>query len=123
MDFFMNIYASGHYHRKGKPGVTDYHGGDLYATEAQARYDAEPEKGYVFTVKLYIPAAAAKALNIRANGPESVPVPLSLTRSKRAVERQRALEDFYKVPVTAASYKPAHGGYPSARPTPGTGYL
>jgi hypothetical protein len=112
MDFFMNIYASGHYHRKGKPGVTDYHGGDLYATEEQARYDAQPEKGYVFTAKLDIPASVAEALNIRANGPESVPVPISLTRNKVKVS-----------PILAAAYKPAHGGYPSARPTPGTGYL
>jgi hypothetical protein len=115
------VYASGHYHRKGKPGVTNAHGGDVYGTQAQALYDAEPDKGYLFTTSFVVRADALtdeqRALLI-VNGEDSIPEPLSVSRAKRAAERQREIEAFYAPQAPAKLYKPTHGGYP----TPGSHY-
>lgn len=47
---FINIYRSGAWHKPGKPGAFDRHGGDVYATLGEA-YDAvDPVSHYVATV-------------------------------------------------------------------------
>lgn len=76
---FMNIYRSGHFHRKGKPGMFDRHGGDLYPTReaALADIDRSLSAGYVATTDAIV---WYEAVQQQANPPSSVPVPMSQTR-------------------------------------------
>lgn len=76
---FMNVYRNGHFHRRGKPHMFDRHGGDLYPTReaAYADRDQSESAGYVATVG---PISWPEPVDIRPNGPDSKPIPLSLTR-------------------------------------------
>lgn len=47
---FVNIYRSGHWHKPGKPGAYDVHGGDVYATAMAAFNAIEQPHLYLTTV-------------------------------------------------------------------------
>lgn len=76
---FINLYRSGVYHRQGKPNATNLHGGDVYASEAAALENAEPDRGYITTVRAELPMATGMELVV--NRYDSVPTPLSVTRT------------------------------------------
>ena len=80
---WVNLYRAGYWHRRGKPGVTDVHAGDLYATEEAARRDVEHDKMYLGTYEVRIPAYVAD-MNpaFRVNSEDSEPIPLSRTRGE-----------------------------------------
>lgn len=72
--FWMNVYRSGWFHRQGKPGVCDIHAGDFYEDEKTAKEQIDPPSHYLCTVPVELP------VECRANPPDSVPVPLSVSR-------------------------------------------
>lgn len=47
---YMNLYHSGFYHRRGKPGDINVHGGDVYLTRYEALAAVEVEAGYIATI-------------------------------------------------------------------------
>lgn len=77
---YMNVYQAGYYHRQGKPGCTNIHAGDFYATPEAAQADAEPGAGLIAVAVPFDMPVPDFADGIVVNGPESVPTPLSQTR-------------------------------------------
>ena len=75
---WINIYRAGHYHRQGKPGHANIHGGDLFTTEALAKEHAERAHGYVATVSVDMPVPEGCTVLVNAEGTE--PTPLRETR-------------------------------------------
>lgn len=73
---YINLYESGYYHRKGKPGTLDVYAADVYATAQQAMQMAEPGRGYIGTV----PLVWLDSKDRVANPPDSQPIPLRETR-------------------------------------------
>ena len=49
---FINVYRSGFYHKCGKQGAFDRHGGDIYPTRESAVAAIEPRDYYVDTVRI-----------------------------------------------------------------------
>lgn len=47
---YLNIYKSGRYHRAGKPGAYDRHGGDIYARLDDAIAAIDPPEYYITTI-------------------------------------------------------------------------
>lgn len=73
---FMNLYHNGFYHRRGKPGDCNVHGGDVYLDELTAQAYIEPEAGFIATVPIEFEAPE----DLKANPIHSVPLPLHQTR-------------------------------------------
>lgn len=47
---WINIYRSGFWHPRGKPGAVDLHGGDVYMSRADALKAIAPMSHYVDTI-------------------------------------------------------------------------
>jgi hypothetical protein len=77
---YMNLYRSGFYHRKGKAGACDAHGGDVYLDYADAVAQAEPDRGYFATIPIQWDAEDP----IARNPDDSVPIPISVSRKEFA---------------------------------------
>lgn len=77
---FMNIYRSGYFHRKGKPGTCDRHAGDLYLSEEAAKADIDPPSHYICTV----PVTWEDHADLQCNPVGSVPTPLHISRREVA---------------------------------------
>lgn len=75
---YMNIYRSGYFHRKGKPGNIDRHGGDLYDDKTTAEKHIFPRSHFIATV----PVTWDDPEDCVVNPPSSVPVPLSASRAR-----------------------------------------
>lgn len=52
---WINLYATGWYHRVGKKGTMNAHPGDMYETEEAARKDIDPNAPYLATVACMVP--------------------------------------------------------------------
>lgn len=78
---YINVYRSGYFHRRGKPGVCDRHGGDVYLSREQALADVNPRTHYVDTV----PVTWEEQDPPDANPADSQPISLALTRRMRAL--------------------------------------
>lgn len=137
---YINLYRAGWWHKQGKPNTTNLHAGDVYTTEALALENADPDKGYVTTAPFEVDFPGA----VLANGPQSVPMSLSISRSLFLGDWSHSLlpylassepaaftpslevgDGHYGVGYAewqakhgnpAASYKPSHGGYPATVP-------
>jgi hypothetical protein len=83
---YLNVYQSGYYHRRGKPGQYNCHPGDLYPTYDGAVEDVDPSARHLYlgTFEVNIPAALLGP----CNPPDSVPVPLSQTRRELRLPSQ-----------------------------------
>lgn len=83
----INIYKSGHYHRKGKPGQYDRHPGDIYPTMEAALGDIDPLAVDKDGNSLYVATTPVQWLEpddtLECNPPDCVPIPLSETRVRR----------------------------------------
>lgn len=73
---WMNVYRSGVFHRTGKANTADRHPGDFYPTKEAAEADVELRTHYICTC----PVEWEDFEVVKANPPDSVPVPLSVTR-------------------------------------------
>lgn len=76
---FMNLYQSGFYHRRGKPGDINVHGGDVYLTR-KAALASIAGAGYMATIQIQYVGHEYPL----ANPPESEPTKLSITRAQIA---------------------------------------
>jgi hypothetical protein len=83
---FMNIYRNGFFHREGKPGNIDIHGGDAYDTKELALQFVDPPSHYLTT----IPFEWDDAEGLVTNPPDSVPTPLSVSRKRFAMSQEQA---------------------------------
>lgn len=83
---WMNVYRSGWFHRQGKPGDVNRHGGDLYMSLQEAMSQIDPVSHYVATV----PVQWHDEPGLEPNGPDSEPLPLRATR-RAALDAQPAL--------------------------------
>lgn len=70
---YINLYRSGYFHRKGKPHTLNMHGGDCYATEADAKRAIFPQSHYVATVPIMV---AADVELFEPNSVNSIPQPI-----------------------------------------------
>lgn len=77
---FINIYRSGYFHREGKPGNMDRHSGDVYAEYEEAVKHIDPPTHYVST----IPIEWEDMEQCVVNPPDSVPVPITVSRKRFA---------------------------------------
>jgi hypothetical protein len=77
---WMNVYRSGWFHRKGKPGTVDRHAGDFYESREAAVRDIEPASHYIATV----PFMYVDPEDVRENAMDSAPESLSVSRKKFA---------------------------------------
>lgn len=126
---YLNVYRSGTYHRQGKPGHCNIHGGDFFTTLYDALTHAESANGYVTTVEVDIPVP--EGYHIVRNPDNSVPTPLHMTRGNllTLLPWRKANQDppimsaqelcglsldtsEREAVAPARAYKPAHGGYP-----------
>lgn len=80
MKAWINLYASGHYHRLGKRNTMNLHPGDMYATEEAAKADIDKEAPYLGTVAVDIPA---NITGVRDFPGCASPIPLSKTRGNK----------------------------------------
>jgi len=76
---WVNLYRAGWFHRLGKAGNCDVHAGDCYLSEQDARAAIDPPSHYLGTVSFQWEGEP-----FVANPPDSVPVPLSVSRKLRA---------------------------------------
>lgn len=83
---WVNIYKSGWFHREGKPGVTNRHGGDVYVSLFDALADIDPISHYIGTT----PVSWLEDETLVANAKGSTPVPLSVSRARSRKETQNA---------------------------------
>lgn len=100
---FMNVYRSGHFHRAGKPGNFDRHGGDLYPDYASAVAAIEPASHYVATV----PVSWPDYVGIQANTEHSKPLPLEPRSVIPTIEEAPSAPPMYgapKAPPVVANY-------------------
>lgn len=77
---FMNLYQSGFYHRRGKPGDINVHGGDVYLTRKAALDAVDAKAGYMATIQIQYVGHEYPL----ANPADSTPTPLWITRAKIA---------------------------------------
>lgn len=80
---YLNVYQSGYYHRKGKPGQYNCHPGDLYPTREAAVADVDPDAAHLY-MGTYFVAIPVSVLG-NCNPSDSVPTPLSVTRRELRV--------------------------------------
>ncbi len=74
---WMNVYRSGWFHREGKPDTLNRHAGDLYTDYDHAIRDIDPVSHYIATVPVQWDEPTVQV----ENAPDSVPVPLSVSRA------------------------------------------
>lgn len=74
---YINLYESGYYHRKGKPGTLDVYAADVYGTREEAEKKAEPDRGYIGTISI----VWLDKVTREANPVDSQPLPLRETRN------------------------------------------
>lgn len=110
---FINLYRSGWFHRKGKPNTYDAHPGDLYPTAQLAMQDIDPKARdlYIGTFPVLINGSIYGSVlrsdyDVHLNDADSVPVPLSVSRSE-IIQRRNAVP---KTPVLAEGDGLAIGG-------------
>lgn len=118
---YLNVYQSGYYHRKGKPGQYNCHPGDLYPTHEAATQDVDPDAAHLYLGTFFVDIPSE--LLGPCNPSDSVPVPLSQTRRELAKAEVRRLfaetaKPVFRVPshiegmrplVKAVEDWPAHG--------------
>lgn len=75
---YMNIYRSGYFHREGKPGNIDRHGGDVYADKVTAEKHIFPQSHFITTVPIEWDDPEECVVNAR----DSVPVALHVSRKR-----------------------------------------
>lgn len=75
---YINLYESGYYHRKGKPGTLDVYAADVYGSYRDALEHAEKTRGYIGT----IPIVWLDHSERPANAGDSQPIPLRETRNQ-----------------------------------------
>lgn len=81
MKLWMNVYQAGYWHRQGKPGHTNLHGGDLFVSQELAERYAEPDKGLVCTCEIEIDLMPG--ISVISNPLDSEPTPLHITRGRK----------------------------------------
>jgi hypothetical protein len=86
---FINIYRSGWYHREGKPGNLDRHGGDVYDTMDQALQDIDPPSHYIATIGI----TWVDVEDVKPNPADSVPVGLAISRARARREQEEMVEE------------------------------
>jgi hypothetical protein len=124
----INIYKSGHYHRKGKPGQYDRHPGDIYPTMEAALEDVDPLAKDKDGVSLYVATVPVQWLEpddaLECNPLDSVPTPLSQTKARRALrdlwaEGAPVHDAVYAAPSHIMGMRPGVEYPPNYRPGPG----
>lgn len=94
---WINLYATGWYHRAGKKGTMNAHPGDMYETEAAAKADIDHNAPYLATVACMVPNEVIGL----GTYPEDDPLALSTSRNwhLQGVEYMRGLPvPYYRPP-------------------------